>query len=74
MAAYNRGGSGDEPGTNNLSNKKQWAAGGGGWGAKGGDTRTSCGFVGGKGGFAVRNVEGKDYEIIGGLVYGEQEG
>ena len=74
MAAYNRGGSGDEPGTNNLSNKKQWAAGGGGWGAKGGDTRTSCGFVGGKGGFAVRNVEGIDYEIIGGLVYGEQEG
>ena len=40
----------------NLSNKKQWAAGGGGWGAKGGDTRTSCGFVGGDGGFAVRLI------------------
>lgn len=73
LAAYNRGGSANQPGTNNLSNKKQWAAGGGGWGAKGGDTRTNCGFVGGNGGFAVRNVSGIDFELTGGLVYGELE-
>jgi len=73
MAAYNRGGSANEPGTDNLSGQKQWAAGGGGWGSKGGDTRPECGFVGGAGGFAIRNSNGIDYEIIGGLVYGEQE-
>jgi len=59
------------------------AAGGGGWGADGGDclrarhlnrgTRTNALPKGGKGGKAVAIIDGANYSITGGLIYGAIE-
>ena len=73
------GGGSNEPGESVRSRENvPWgnAAGGGGWGADGGDSlnyRRDSGPAnpkGGKGGKAINSVSNSNFTITGGLVYG----
>jgi len=77
-SSFVAGGTNDQPGIKNIdvisafTDYQGWmSAGGGGWGAAGGDAGNGC--TGGKGGFAVRKTGAADYNINGGIVYGTQE-
>jgi hypothetical protein len=80
------GGGSNQPGETVSSRKNiPWgnAAGGGGWGADGGDclkarhlnrgTRTNAVPKGGKGGKAITVISNTNYTITGGLIYGAIE-